>query len=147
MAIDEAEILAAGAGEQLDVLGERILVKGRAADGAWILFEVEKNPVSKAPAHSHPWAETYYLLSGGMRMRVADRIVDAGPGTSVHVPPNVVHQFLAPVLPNTRFLALISPASGEGFFRDLADAAGTIDPAKIAAIAGEHGVALVAPPA
>ncbi len=135
-----------GGGERLDILGEELTIKGRAADGAWLLLEVKKNPESKAPAHSHPWDEIYYMLCGGMSIMVDGRRYEATPGTSIHVPAGAVHQFLGPVQPNTRFLALLSPAAGEAFFREIAREipAGAVDPGKIAAIAARHGVAIQA---
>jgi mannose-6-phosphate isomerase-like protein (cupin superfamily) len=136
-----------GAGVQLNVLGEKMTVKGGFDDGSWAIIEVEKNPDSKVPAHHHPWDEIYYILSGGMRMMVDGRVVDAPAGTSIHIPADVVHQPLGPVLPNTRFLDICGPGQALQLFRALAHEVqpGKIDRDKVAGILSRHHVTLANP--
>ncbi len=117
-------------------------VRAQDAQRGWALVEVEKQPVNKAPPHSHPWAEVYYFLSGGMGMLVGDRQISCTPGVTVTVAPGVVHAFIGEVLPGTRFLALMTPGDGLDFFRDVDREIppGPPDQAKLAAIAARHGI-------
>ncbi len=137
----------AGSGEHLNVLGERMTVKGGFADGAWAVIEVEKNPESKVPPHSHPWEEIYYILSGGMRMMVGGHVFDAPAGTSIHIPGGVVHQPLGPVQPNTRFLDILGPGQGLHLFRTLARDVSPDKPdrEKVVEILKRHDVTLAIP--
>lgn len=43
--------------------------------------------------HSHPEDDVFYVLAGTMRILVDDSWHDAGPGTYVHVPGSVPHDF------------------------------------------------------
>lgn len=128
--------------ETLTVLGERIAIKAYDANGAWALVEVEKQIENRAPPHAHPWSETYYFLSGGMNMLVGDRLVACAAGTTVTVPPEVVHAFVGPVRDGTRFLAVMTPGNAVDFFRDVDREIppGPPDLAKVAMIAARHGL-------
>ncbi len=130
------------AGESLYVLGERIAVKACDAAGSFAMVEVRKQRETVAPPHSHPWAETYYFLSGGMNMLVGEQRIACVPGTTVNIPPGTVHAFLGPVLDDTRFLSVMAPANGVDFFRDIDREIppGPPDLAKVALIAARHGL-------
>ncbi len=137
-------IVPAEGGRHLDVLGERVTIKARAADGGWTLVELATQPETTAPAHSHPWSETYYMLEGGCGMRVGERRFQASAGMTFHIPAGTIHAFEQPVLPGTRMLVLLSPAGGEQFFvdidREIAQGQGPIDFVKVIEIAARHGV-------
>jgi mannose-6-phosphate isomerase-like protein (cupin superfamily) len=138
-----------GAGERLDVLGEKMTVKSSFADGSWTVIEVEKNPDSKVPPHSHPWGEIYYVTSGSMRMMIGGTIYDAPAGTCLHIPPDVVHQPLGPVAPNTRLLNLTGAGAAVQMFRDLARnvSPSNVDRNAVIEILTFYGVSLTMPSA
>ncbi|MEJ2041407.1 MAG: cupin domain-containing protein, partial [Desulfosarcinaceae bacterium] len=46
---------------------------------------------SEIPAHHHPHEQTGYLVSGRMRLSVADKHFEAGPGDSWCIPADVPH--------------------------------------------------------
>jgi quercetin dioxygenase-like cupin family protein len=41
--------------------------------------------------HSHPFEQLAYIVSGRMKFTVGDEIFDAGPGSVIRIPPDVVH--------------------------------------------------------
>jgi mannose-6-phosphate isomerase-like protein (cupin superfamily) len=77
--------------------GERItiLTTGASADGSVLDWELLLAPGGRVPSsHAHPrQEESFTVLSGQMRFRIAGRRVLAGPGDTVRVPPGTVHHF------------------------------------------------------
>lgn len=132
------------AGEPLIVLGEKMTIKSAFPDGSWAVIEVEKNPDSKVPAHSHPWGEIYHIIAGGMRIMLAGQIYDAPAGVCVHIPADVVHQPLGPVQPGTRFLNIVGSVSAVELYRELAREVppNRFDREKVVSILTRHGVTL-----
>lgn len=64
-----------------DGLERLLLAVGRLAEG------------DHGPAHVHEGEEILHVLSGRLRLRVGNRVVEAGPGSVVAVPAGVVHGF------------------------------------------------------
>jgi len=77
--------------------GERItiLAPGPRADGSVLEWELVLAPGGRVPSsHAHPrQEESFTVLAGQMRFRIAGRRVLAGPGDTVRVPPGTVHHF------------------------------------------------------
>jgi quercetin dioxygenase-like cupin family protein len=146
-AADIHEIVSAPPEERLNVLGEAMTVKSAFPDGSWAVIEVQKNPDSKVPPHSHPWGEIYHILAGGMRIMLDGCVHDAPAGTCIHIPPDVVHQPLGPVQPNTRFLNIVGSLSAVELYRDLSRNVSPDRPdrEKVIAILTRHGVTLAMP--
>jgi quercetin dioxygenase-like cupin family protein len=44
-----------------------------------------------ATSHSHPHEQIIIVLSGTMRFTIGDEISEIGPGSAVHIPPNILH--------------------------------------------------------
>ncbi len=62
-------------GEALRVMGTRATVKVDADEtgGALELVVIDAEEGSEVPPHRHPWAETYYMISGEMEVRIGAR--------------------------------------------------------------------------
>ena len=77
--------------------GERITIPapGPRADGSVLEWELVLAPGGRVPSsHAHPrQEESFTVLAGQMRFRIAGRRVLAGPGDTVRVPPGTVHHF------------------------------------------------------
>ena len=79
--------------------GERIeiVTSGAETGGELLVFELELPPGAQVPArHVHPeQTERFTVLSGRMRFEVGRdrRVVAAGPGETVEVPPGTPHWF------------------------------------------------------
>jgi mannose-6-phosphate isomerase-like protein (cupin superfamily) len=80
--------------------GERISVRRAAAEtgGAVLEWDLLLAPGGHVPsAHAHPaQEERFHVRAGRMRFRVGRRILWAGPGATVVVPPGTVHHFSNP---------------------------------------------------
>lgn len=71
-----------------------LTVSGEPAGLKRLLLAVGKLPEGDhGPAHLHAGEEILHVLSGRLRVRLGDRLVDAEPGSVVAVPAGVVHGF------------------------------------------------------
>ncbi|MDX2216895.1 MAG: cupin domain-containing protein [Oculatellaceae cyanobacterium bins.114] len=87
----------------------------------WVMHEITGTTDNGAPLHSHPWAETFYVLEGEVEVQVANRKALAIPGTMMYVPENVAHSFRI-CSPTTRMLEII-PTFAAGFYREAGEKA------------------------
>jgi quercetin dioxygenase-like cupin family protein len=104
--------------------GERIT--DEAELGVTLLADVEQIGVVEIrtapggtgpPFHAHArHAECFFVLEGALRFRLENRELDAGHGTWVLVPPEVVHTFAAIGSEPAHFLGIHAPNSGFGDF-------------------------------
>ncbi len=51
----------------------------------WLGPGMDVNP------HSHPFEQVAVIVSGQVRFHVGDEVFEAGPGTFIRIPPNVMH--------------------------------------------------------
>jgi len=51
----------------------------------WLQPGMQTNP------HRHPFEQIVYVVQGRMRFVVGDEVVEAGPGSVIRVPPDVLH--------------------------------------------------------
>src|ERR1700691_442556 len=73
--------------------GETITILASVLDWELVLAPGGRVPSS----HAHPrQEESFTMLSGQMRFRIAGRRVLAGPGDVVRIPPGTVHHFANP---------------------------------------------------
>jgi quercetin dioxygenase-like cupin family protein len=92
--------------------GERITIPAAQPDASVLEWELELAPGGRVPSsHAHPWQEeSFRVLAGQMRFRVAGRRVLAGLGDVVRVPPGTVHHFANPGRSPARVAVRTSPA-------------------------------------
>ncbi|MFT5219155.1 MAG: quercetin dioxygenase-like cupin family protein [Gammaproteobacteria bacterium] len=79
----------------LNVVGEHITVLASgAATGGYEIF-LQAGPEGSGPVpHSHPWDESFYVISGEVDFSIGDdAAVAASPGTLVHIPSGTNHWF------------------------------------------------------
>src|SRR6185295_16960308 len=67
--------------------------------------------VSRRGMHTHPFDQFYYILSGSLRMEVADTDTIAGPGTLIAVPKGTLHRNSNPFKEDAVWLNILSPLS------------------------------------
>jgi mannose-6-phosphate isomerase-like protein (cupin superfamily) len=118
---DDARFLAAGEGQPLWFLRNRMTVKATAADtgGAFGLVESFIAPGFSPPMHIHRREdESFYVLEGTLTMKCGDRIFRADAGAFVFLPRNVPHTFVVEGTQPARMLTLLTPGGGEGVFID-----------------------------
>lgn len=78
----------------LGVAGEQITVLASGAQtGSYEVFRQVGPEGSGPPPHSHPWDESFYVISGRIFFGVDDDERVAVPGTLVHLPAGTTHWF------------------------------------------------------
>lgn len=97
--------------------------------GAFLLFKDELDGGKLTPLHQHPGAEeTFYMLSGEIRLHLDGAERTLGPGGVAVIPRGVPHAFMV-TSPEARMLCLQTPGSGEEFYRQASDLAIDGEPA------------------
>jgi mannose-6-phosphate isomerase-like protein (cupin superfamily) len=130
--------------QAFNVLGETINVLASAAETGSSEFFLESVPLDGGPPpHSHPWDESFYLVSGEL-----DYVVDGQPGTAragafVHLPAGTVHSYTSRTEPSV-MIAVTSRAGASDLFADLDAASVEAPPApeKVVEVANAHQVAV-----
>jgi quercetin dioxygenase-like cupin family protein len=107
---------------QLCRLGVRFLVDGDATGGRFSLVEHPLPPRALgAPPHTHVREDEYsFVLEGRIGLQIGDEVIEAGPGDLVLKPRGIQHAFWNAGDEPARVLEIISPASFENYFRELA---------------------------
>lgn len=105
------------------------------------LFEFSLASGFDTGAHYHTKIEElFYVLEGELNLRCGDRVMRAGHGTSVFVPPGVAHSFGNSGPSVARILVIAAPAGHEGYFDELATLAkgGRPDPEALARLRAKY---------
>ena len=149
-----AVVLKPGDGETLEAPNAPTVVhkvRGEATGGRLAIVEYVAPPGFAGPAvHHHELEESFYVLEGMPRLRVADEDAELAPGSFAHVPGGVSHSFWNPSDRPARFLITMAPAGFEVFFdeamREARRAGGVPPPNVMARLNASHGVEVVGPP-
>ncbi|CAM05912.1 quercetin dioxygenase-like cupin family protein [Saccharopolyspora erythraea NRRL 2338] len=107
-----------GKGTEVHYLGT-----GGTTDGRFGLYrwEMGPNPSGPAPHFHRTISESFYILSGTMRLFDGERTISATPGDYLHVPPGGVHGFRNESGEPASMLLLFAPgAPREAYFEELA---------------------------
>ena len=116
----EAVLLGPGEGETLAAPNAPTVVhkvRGEATDGRLAIVDYIAPAGFAGPAlHRHDFEESFYILEGNPRLRVADEDAELAPGSFAHVPGGVVHSFWNPSDRPARLLITMAPAGFERFF-------------------------------
>ena len=102
------------------------LATGASTDGQFGLYrwEMGTQPGGAAPHFHRTISESFFILSGTVRVFNGDRWIDATQGDFVHVPPGGVHGFRNESGEPASFLLLFTPgAPREAYFETLAEIA------------------------
>ena len=111
-----------GTGTRLWVAGFLHTIKATREDtnGAFSVIEVTVPAQGGPPPHVHRREdEVLYVLDGEFTFLAGDRVLDAGPGSYVHIPPGTLHRFENVGTTAGRLLAFFTPAGFEGFFSEV----------------------------
>jgi quercetin dioxygenase-like cupin family protein len=124
----------------------RVRVSGADTAGGFAVLDTEGRHGHGSPMHVHRHdSEVFLVLSGTLRVVVDGEEHEAGEGSAAVLPAGRPHGFVI-VSPTARYLTLhhgptfeqfVSAAAGEG--HDIPD------PARLTAIAAEHGIDIVGP--
>ncbi|WP_248960695.1 cupin domain-containing protein [Sphaerisporangium perillae] len=102
----------------------RFVATGSVTQGRFGLFEWNMLPgMGGSSPHFHKtFSESFYILSGTVRLYDGARWVDATPGDFLHVPEGGVHNFANESDEAAAMLILFAPgAPREAYFRELAE--------------------------
>lgn len=116
---EAATVRRADDGEVLWFRENRMIIKLRAADtrGAYGLVEAWAPAGSGPPLHVHRHEEeTFWILSGRLRIRCGDEEFSAQAGESVLLPRGLPHAFVVEGDKPAHLLTVITPGGGEEFF-------------------------------
>ena len=107
--VGQAVLLGSGEGERLN---ERIVVKIERPELS--VNEVKVGPDFEGPGpHFHEeHVDAFYVLEGELEFTNGMETLRAGPGTSVAVPPGIVHGFTNPGPGGARYLNIHAPDAG-----------------------------------
>lgn len=64
------------------------------------------------PRHSHPWPHINYIVSGEGTVYLSSQEYEVTPGSTVYIPSNTVHQFMANKNSNLKFICIV-PEKGD----------------------------------
>ena len=145
--VHAAFVLRPGDGRSIDLGGFRMSVKatGEQSNGAFSMLEATEPPGFGPPLHiHHDAAEAFYVLEGEYHIFLEERASLCPAGSFIYIPAGVRHGFRVGAVAS-RKLNLYTPAAMVGYFDDLADATGDLDPEALAEIAERHGMEVVGP--
>jgi quercetin 2,3-dioxygenase len=114
-------VLAAGEGERLLAADQLFTFLGdkRHTGGVFMTIMNEGAAGDAIPPHYHEHVtETFFCITGALKMFVDGEYVTLYPGDYLHVPPKAVHSYQI-VRNDTRFLGYLSPGFFDSFFRYL----------------------------
>lgn len=146
-----------GSGNSFWYLGQLMsaLAEGEDTGGRLTVYEILFPPDSGPPLHVHQREdEAFYVLEGGLSVRMGDEEFEAAVGSFVFQPRGIPHTFRSSS-DGARVLLLVVPSGFEGYFRALSRPAEAmtlpppVDPpssermAQMKAALAEHGCTLV----
>ncbi|WP_156119902.1 cupin domain-containing protein [Leptolyngbya sp. KIOST-1] len=113
------KVLAPGEGDRFQMLTHEMVVKvdRTATQDQWVMYEASDTLGNGAPLHTHPWEETFYILSGELEVTIGRREVVAAAGASIYFPANIAHGFR--ISSAEARLLIILPGFSEGFYREV----------------------------
>ncbi len=122
--VAQGRVLAPGEGQRIEVPGGGILLKtrGTRAPGDHDLMEIMIEPGSTGPhPHVHrKFEHLFYVLEGEFAFLVGDQqFMRLGPGSSIQVPPDIVHDFRNSGSVRARCLHVSSPSGQYGYFEEM----------------------------
>lgn len=113
-----------GEGERLSFAGGGVFTlkaTGKETGGSLLILEDQMVRGKVTPLHRHPGMdEAIYLLDGQVVVHMDGEEHRVGPGGFFFAPRGLPHAFMV-TSDTARILALMTPASGEGFYRAASD--------------------------
>jgi quercetin dioxygenase-like cupin family protein len=142
-------------GEAVWMLGGRYEVKVSSGetDGAMTVMEMWMPAGMGPPPHTHPGAESVYVLEGRLRYHIGDQELDGPAGTFFHIPAGTLENFEP--TEECRLLVTYTPGGIERFFAEAGEPAagpglppapeGPPDIERLASIGSRYGLEIRQP--
>jgi mannose-6-phosphate isomerase-like protein (cupin superfamily) len=99
-------------GEPLKAEHRTLFVKAELPQLDLLEYDVGPDYEGASPHYHERHVDSFYVLEGELEFTVDGETIRAGAGTSVVVPPGVVHSFTNPGPGDARFLNVHAPESG-----------------------------------
>lgn len=151
---DRTVIRQPGEGDAYWVLGGlyKVLAASDETDGSTVM-EMTMPAGAGPPPHTHPGAETVYVVEGTVRYHIGDDVQDGGPGSFFHIPAGTT-EFFEPVT-QAKVVATYEPGGIEKFFAEVGEPAvrhelpppsdTAPDIERMVAVAAKYGMVIQAP--
>jgi quercetin dioxygenase-like cupin family protein len=137
------------------MLGRRYEVKvsGGQTNGALTVMEMWLPRGMGPPPHTHPVAESVYVLEGKMLYHIGEETLEGGPGSFFHIAAGTVERFEP--IEELRLLVTYTPGGIDRFFAEAGEPArspglspapeGSPDLERLTSIAARYGMAIQQP--
>jgi quercetin dioxygenase-like cupin family protein len=144
-------VLQSKAGQNLQVLSDRICIKLKSADSPnrMAVMTVEVPTDGFVPPHTHAQEEeSYFMLEGTMVMQSGSEELTIKPGDFVHVPAGTIHGYKNQSDRCARFLAWSLGGAIDEFFTEMSEKVRELpdDLPKMPAILEKYGIQMVGSP-
>lgn len=126
----------------LNIVGEHVTVLASGeATGGYEIFLQRGPEGSGPPPHSHPWDESFFVMSGYVDFGIGSESTTGGPGTLVHLPAGTVHWFRFGK-GGAEMVSMTSRLGASKMFTDIARGVDPVSPdiAKLAEVGAPHGL-------
>ena len=130
----------------------KVLAASEETDGTTVM-EMTLRSGMGPPPHTHPGAETVYVVEGTIRYHIGDEVTDGGPGSFFHVPAGTTENFEP--LTDAKVVATYEPGGIDRFFAEIGEPAPSDelpplsdeppDIEHIAAVATKYGMVIQTP--
>ena len=123
------------------------LATGDRTDRRFDLFEGTVTYHQGPPLHVHEdQDDTLLVVSGVLKVQVADEMFDLGPGDLAHAPPGVPHTFANLEQEPVRVISVMTPGGFDATLEYAASWKGPPGEAEIAELESKHRIRIVGPP-
>ncbi len=115
------QVIEAGGGPDYDWANDHIFVKTTCelAEGRVTVVEDTLKPGFHLARHHHKqMTEIFYVLDGQVTFNFEDEVVVASGGTTINIPPNVIHEVMSEE--GARLITVFSPGGFERYLEELA---------------------------
>jgi quercetin dioxygenase-like cupin family protein len=123
------------------------LATGADTGGAWEAMELDVGPGGRSPLHTISGDKLFYVADGELTIVLGTDEHRVTRGATVHVPAGTPHCYRNDGDRSGRLIVIASGAGHAAFLQGMSrlTAAGTPDPASVAAHAAAHGVTIIPP--
>jgi quercetin dioxygenase-like cupin family protein len=120
---DQTVVRQADEGDAYWMLGGlyEVEVSSDETDGAMTIMHMTIPAGMGPPPHTHPGAESVYVIEGKLNYHIGDETHEGGPGSCFHVPAGIVENF-EPV-EQSRIIVIYTPGGIERFFAEAGEPA------------------------
>jgi quercetin dioxygenase-like cupin family protein len=132
-----------------------VLLSSDETNGATTIMQMTIPEGMGPPTHTHPGAESVYVVDGTLTYHIGGEMFEAGPGSMFHIPPDTLERFEP--TSTCRVLITYSPGGIEKFFDEAGEPAprrevppppsSPPDLERLVAIGARHGMQIQEPPA